>query len=60
MKKRILAFLLVFIVALGYSASAASSYKSYVYDNNGEAFEAPDAFYFDNKIDLLNLKDDKG
>ena len=60
MKKRILAFLLVFIVALGYSASAASSYKSYVYDNNGEAFEAPDAFYFDDQIDLLNLKDDNG
>lgn len=60
MKKRILAFLLVFVVAFGYSASAASSYKSYVYDNNGEAFEAPDAFYFDEQFDLLNMKDDKG
>lgn len=60
MKKRILAFLLVFVVVLGYSASAASSYKSYVYDNNGVAFDAPDSFYFDKQIDLLNMKDDKG
>ena len=33
MKKKILAFLLVLVVAFGYSASADSSYKSYVYDN---------------------------
>ena len=60
MKKRILAFLLVLVVAFGYSASADSSYKSYVYDNNGEAFDAPDAFYFDKQFDLMNMKDDKG
>lgn len=60
MKKKLLAFLLIFIVMFGYSASAASSYKSYVYDNNGEAFAAPDAFYFDKQFDLLNMKDDKG
>lgn len=60
MKKKILAFLLVLVVAFGYSASADSSYKSYVYDNNGEAFAAPDAFYFDKQFDLMNMKDDKG
>lgn len=60
MKKKILAFLLVLVVAFGYSASADSSYKSYVYDNNGEAFDAPDAFYFDKQFDLMNMKDDKG
>ncbi len=60
MLKKILAFSLVFIVLFGFSASAASSYKSYVYDNNGVAFEAPDAFYFDEKIDLVNMKDEKG
>ncbi len=60
MKKKILAFLLVFVVLLSFSASADSSYKSYVYDNNGEAFEAPDAFYFNKQVDLLNMTDDKG
>ena len=52
--------MLVFVVIFGFSASAASSYKSYVYDNNGVAFEAPDAFYFDEQIDLVNMKDEQG
>lgn len=60
MKKRILVFLLVLFTAFGYSASAASSYKSYVYDNNGEIYEAPDAFYYKSQIDLKSLKDNKG
>ncbi len=60
MIKKILAFLLVFVVVFGFSASADSSYKSYVYDNNGVAFEAPDAFDFDEQIDLVNMKDEKG
>ena len=60
MKKKILAVLLILLFALQYSVSAASSYKSYVYDNNGEDHLAPDAFYFDRNIDLKNMKDDKG
>lgn len=60
MKKKILSIVLIMLVLFGYSASAASSYKSYVYDNNGEYYEAPDAFYFDKQIDLMTLKDNKG
>ena len=60
MKKKILVVLLILLVSLQYSVSAASSYKSYVYDNNGEYHLAPDAFYFDENIDLKNMKDDKG
>ena len=60
MKNKILVFLLVFVTVFGFSANAASSYKSYVYDNNGETFEAPDAFYFDKQYDLVNMKDNNG
>ena len=61
MKKKILAILLILLVAIGcVSASADSSSKSYVYDNNGVAFEAPDAFYFDSQLDLMNMKDNNG
>lgn len=60
MKKKILAILLVMMLVLQYGASAASSYKSYVYDNNGDEFIAPDAFYFDKTYNLENIKDNKG
>lgn len=60
MKKKILVILLVMMLVLQYGASAASSYKSYVYDNNGEEYIAPDAFYFDKSYNLENIKDNKG
>lgn len=60
MKNKILAFVLLFVVIFSFSVSADSSYKSYVYDNNGVAFEAPDAFDFDEQFDLVNMKDSQG
>lgn len=60
MKKKIIVFILVLVTLFGFSANAASSYKSYVYDNNGKDYEAPDSFYFDKQYDLVNMKDSNG
>ena len=60
MKKKILVLVLAFIMLFQFGASAASSYKSYVYDNNGLSALAPDAFYFDDDIDLYNMLDNSG
>ncbi len=60
MKKKILVLVLALLMLCQFSVSAASSYKSYVYDNNGLAALAPDAFYYDDSVDLYNMLDNNG
>lgn len=59
MKLKIAVFF-VLIVMLFSTTAGAASYHSYVYDNNGEAHEAPDAMVYDKTIYLQEYKDEKG
>lgn len=58
--KRSLALIAVIVIALSVTASASSPYNSFVYDNNGIWYSAPDAFEYDYSIDFSDITDDKG
>ena len=62
-KKAVIRLLAVIIAALcliQIPVGASSPYKSYVYDNNGIACLAPDAFRFEKSIDIGEIKDNSG
>lgn len=57
---RLLAVIIAALCLLQIPVSASSPYKSYVYDNNGEACLAPDAFRYESSIDIGEIKDKSG
>ena len=57
---RLLAVIIAALCLLQIPVGASSPYKSYVYDNNGEACLAPDAFRYETSIDIGEIKDKSG
>ena len=55
-----LAVIVAALCLLQIPVGASSPYKSYVYDNNGEACLAPDAFRYVTSVDIGEIKDNSG
>jgi len=61
MKTKIALFLFILFMLFEMTANASSApYKSYVYDANGEKSPAPDAFVYEQTIDVTDLIDENG